>query len=422
MHRILIVQNYNANKGDASVVHAMKQGLLEAHPGLDIRLTSYDSEQAERDYALPAAEVLISLRRMKTASNRLAFLRHAISEGCWILYSVLVLVAARCRLRIWVPSSKRRTIDFYLKSDLVVLPGGHFFTSLNSLPCLVTHFWALLFAILLKKKTMVYAQTIGPFFGQFAWLTQSLTRFLLKRVDLVTVREKDSLRLCAGIPHVFLTSEIVFALQSPSDTPGMEDLLSLKRKSTLLVGATIHHLYYRHFFSRSEYVTRMAQIFDGVIADHNADVLIIPMEDAIHGGGDRPIAQEIAAAMSRSGRFHILKGEHDPVMSAAAISSTDIFLGTKTHSIVYALKAGVPTVAIAYQQKSNEFMELFGVRENAIDLCDLKPECVLSIVSSVIERRESLRALQLRRHKDVRQKALENNRLLLSLLEEAKAA
>jgi colanic acid/amylovoran biosynthesis protein len=422
MHRILIAQNYNPNKGDASVVHAMKQSLLDASPGLDICLTSYDPQQAERDYELPAAETLISLRRMKLAPSRIAFLGHAIREACWVLYSILVLLAARCRCRIWIPSSRRSTVAFYLKCDLVVLPGGHFFTNLNSFPCLASHFWALLFAVLLKKKTMVYAQTIGPFFGRLALLSRLLTRFLLKRVDLVTVREQDSLRHCRGIPHVFLTSEAVFAMQSPPDVSGLDDLRVLKRKARLLVGATIHHLYYRHFFSRSVYVDKMARIFDGIIAEHDADVLLVPMEDGVHGGGDRPLALQIQDAMAKPERFHLLAGEHDPVTTAAAIGSTDVFLGTKTHSIVYALKAGIPTVTIAYQQKSNEFMEVFGVRENAIDLCDLDVERVLSIVRTVVERRLSLRNVQMDHLRIVRQEALKNNDLLLSLLAESRAA
>lgn len=424
MPSILIVQNYNANKGDSSVVHAMRQTLLEVRPALDIRLTSYDPNQAEREYHLPAADTLVCLRRMKMSHSVLGFLRHAVVEGCWMGYSALVVLAARFGRHLWVPARRRRTIDFYLAADVVVLPGGHFFTSLNSIPCNVAHFWAMLFAVLLGKRTMIYAQTIGPFFGIGSRVTWWMTRFLLKRVDLVTTRETDCLRFCQGLDNVFLTGEAVFALKAPQAAHVSDQIEHLKESGRVVVGATIHHLYFKHFFSRADYVARMAEIFDRIVTRYDAELLLIPMENAMHEGGDRPIGHEIQAAMRHPGRFHLLQGEHDAMATAAAIAGVDVFIGTKTHSIVYSLKAGVPTLALAYQQKSNEFMEMFGVRENAVDLRDLDPGRVMAVFDKLMQARARLRTRQCSRLEMVRQKALENNRLLLSLLSlpEEKAA
>jgi polysaccharide pyruvyl transferase WcaK-like protein len=114
--------------------------------------------------------------------------------------------------------------------------------------------------------------------------------------------------------------------------------------------------------------------------------------------------------------IYILKEELDSHHTAAVIANTDIFIGTKTHSIVYGLKGLAPTISISYQDKSNQFMKMFDVYENAIDMKDLNVDDFMSIFGRVYNSKELYRTKQAEALPNLRQIAERNNEILLGLL------
>lgn len=416
MKNLLIIQNYNANKGDSSVIHTMKKTITEMDGEVSISLTSYDPEMAKEEYALESAEWIINFRNIKLAHSKIGKLYYFVKEFLWIIYSLVWIVFYKIGLNLPLPKFKKKTIKLYLQSEVVVLPGGHFFTNLNGFPVNISHAYGLLYAKLLGKKTMVYSQTVGPFFGKFATLTKRITDFVIKHTDVVTLREEDSTQYCKGYENVYVTAETVFAL--PTNTTvskNIKQLQDLKKDEKTLVGVTIHHIYFKHFFSRDDYVKIMSNIFDEIIGKYDCNILIIPMEASYHKGGDRPIANEMKELCKYKESIYILDGDLDPLTTSSVIANTDIFVGTKTHSIVYGLKSIVPTLSISYQQKSTEFMKMFGVEENAIDLKVLNINDFMNIFNRLFENKGKYKNIQKENYEIVKNKSLENNRYLLSL-------
>ncbi len=423
MKKLLIVQNYNANKGDSSVVITIKKSLLEQYDDIDISLTSYNPYQAEEDYGVNVAEWIINFKNMKLASSKREKILFMFKEFFWIIYSLIWILFFKINIRLPLPSFKKKTIELYLSSDVVVLPGGHFFTNFNAFPVNVSHAYGLLYAKWLGKKTMIYAQTIGPFFGKFGSLTRKMTDYVVRHTDIISVREEDSLKYCKNYGNVQVTAETVFALPTDKNIViKLPDFQELKKSSKPIVGVTIHHIYYKHFFTREEYVSLMATLFDEMIKEFNCNILIIPMEADYHGGGDRPIASEMIALCSQKEDIYILKGDHDPLITSSVIANMDILVGTKTHSIVYGLKSYVPTISISYQQKSNEFMKMFNVLENAIDLKKLNKNDFMNIFKRIIEKRSIYGAIEKKAYVNVKNKALHNNVLLYSLFDNGNKA
>lgn len=416
MKNLLIIQNYNANKGDSSVVHTMKKTISNMDNGVVIRLTSYDPTAARDEYGLESSEWIINFKDIKLANSKIGKIYYFFRELMWIVYSLLWLLVYKVGLKLPLPSNKKATIEMYIKSDVVVLPGGHFFTNLNGFPVNISHAYGLMFAKWLGKKTMVYSQTVGPFFGRFGTITKKIADFVIKHTNIVTLREEDSTQYCKGYKNVHVTAETVFAL--PTDktvAQDLEQLVELKRQDRLIVGVTIHHIYYKHFFAKDQYVHLMAEIFDTIAKKYDCTLLIIPMEASYHKGGDRPIANEMRNLCEMKKSIVILDGDLDPLMTSSVIANTDIFIGTKTHSIVYGLKSIVPTVSISYQQKSTEFMKMFGVEENAIDLKALNLNDFMKIFDRVYSDQDKYRKIQQEYYEHVKEKSLQNNRFLLSL-------
>ena len=418
MKNLLIIQNYNANKGDSSVVHTMKKTISEMDSNMSISLTSYDSKMAKEEYSLDSAEWIINFRNIKLADSKVSKLYFFLKEFLWILYSLVWILFYKIGLKLPLPNNKKETINLYLKSDVVVLPGGHFFTNLNGFSVNISHAYGLLYAKWLGKKTMIYAQTVGPFFGKFGNTTKKIADYVIKHTDVVTLRENDSTQYSKGYKNVFVTAETVFALPANKDiAKELTQLVKLKNEKELVVGVTIHHIYFKHFFTREDYMQLMSNIFDEITTKYNCRILIIPMEASYHKGGDRPIAKEMRDLSKNSMKIDILDGDLDPLMTSSVIANTDLFIGTKTHSIVYGLKSLIPTVSISYQQKSTEFMKMFHVEENAIDLDGLNVESFMNIFDRVYNNQEKYIKIQKDSYEKVKEKSLENNKFILSLFD-----
>jgi colanic acid/amylovoran biosynthesis protein len=416
MKNLLIIQNYNANKGDSSVIHTMKQTILDEDKDISIKLTSYDPKLATSEYGLESAEWIISFRNIKLTKSIFGKIFFFTKEFLWIAYSLAWILFYNLDIKLPLPANKKETIDLYLQSDVVILPGGHFFTNLNGFPVNVSHAYGLLYAKWLGKKTMIYSQTIGPFFGTLGWITKNIANYVIRHTDMVTLREKDSTQYCKGYKNVYVTAETVFALPTDKElAKNIAQLQALKKDNALVIGVTIHHIYFKHFFSKEDYVSLMSNIFDEIIQKYNCNILIIPMEADYHSGGDRPIAQKMKESSKYSQKIFILDGDLDPLMTSSVIANTDIFIGTKTHSIVYGLKSSIPTISISYQQKSTEFMKMFGVGENAIDLKGLNLNSFMTIYTRVHSDRKKYIEIQKKSYDNVKKKSLENNKLLLSL-------
>jgi len=416
MKNLLIIQNYNANKGDSSVIHTMKKTISKMDSKINITLTSYDPKKAKEEYSLDSAEWIINFKKIKLAHSRLRKLYFFLKEFLWILYSLVWILFYKIGLKLPLPKNKQETINLYLKSDVVVLPGGHFFTNLNGFPVNISHAYGLLYGKWLGKKTMIYSQTMGPFFGKFGNITKKIADYVIKHTDVVTLRENDSTQYCKGYQNVFVTAETVFALATNKDiAKDLTQLVKLKNEEELIVGVTIHHIYFKHFFTRDDYIKLMSNIFDEITTKYKCRILIIPMEASYHKGGDRPIANEMRDISKNSVKIDILDGDLDPLMTSSVIANTDLFIGTKTHSIVYGLKSIVPTISIAYQQKSTEFMKMFNVAENSINLDGLNVEEFMNIFNRVYNNQEKYIKIQNDSYEEVREKSLENNKFILSL-------
>ena len=115
MKNLLIIQNYNANKGDSSVIHTMKKTISEMNSNIDICLTSYDPKMAREEYSLDSSEWIINFRSIKLANSKISKLYFFLKEFLWILYSVVWIVFYKIGLKLPLPKKKKKTILSELK-------------------------------------------------------------------------------------------------------------------------------------------------------------------------------------------------------------------------------------------------------------------------------------------------------------------
>ena len=418
MKNILIVQVYNANKGNASVITAMLDGIRRI-PDVSVCLTAYDPEKASREYGVHACERLCDVRRV-VSSKGFRKLIAILNEIVFISYFPLWWLGTRCHLPMPLCGRRRDVIRFYQAADVVVLPDGHSFTSLNGLFGNISHLIGMYAAVALRKKTMIYGQTLGPFHGLKGRFEEFWFKRLLKRIDIVTVRDQLSMdHYKSTAKNLYRTAEIVFALKNPPLSPQVQNFLTdLKKCGRRVLMVTIHHLYYRYFFTRVDYVKLMADCLRETTLKYDLSLVMIPMEDAMRNGGDRTMIRDV---LDKAGlpddRVFVPDFEISPEETAALIAYADFFVGTKTHSVVYGLKGCVPMIGLAYQNKTREFMRMYGVEDFTIDLGQLTRCDFLALFDRLVSECEKNRVAMRQKNIDVCELALRNNEYLKTLIQ-----
>lgn len=410
---ILIVQNFNPNKGNSSVITATLYALSDSN--LNVEITSAIPEKAKEQYNVNCYDWLVSYKKIMYSKSKLQKFSALVNEMLWVAYLFIWILSYKIGIKLPVPKRKKQTIDAYFRADVVVFPGGHSFTTMNGLGQVFSHCMGFYFGKIIGKKTMVYAHTIGPFKGRFSKIIKWMSMYVLNRTDLVTIREKDSLKYCSKCNAV-LTAETVFSLPTNLTlAANVKEISRIRTENKKIIGLTIHHIYYKYFFSKEEYITLMADIINYIIDSYSCSVLLIPMESKTGNYNDRDLAKEIRDRIDKKDDFIIIEDDYESDVTAAIIGNCDVFIGTKTHSIVYGLKSEVPTLSIAYQQKANEFMEMFGVLENSINLEILKLNSFKDIFDRMMDNLECYKTIQRDNNQKIRSKSLENKDLLIRL-------
>ncbi len=93
------------------------------------------------------------------------------------------------------------------KSDVVISGGGSLLQDVTSLRSLFYYLFVIFLGILLCKRVIIFAQGIGPIKNKLA---QKITKNLLKRVSLITVRDERSKKLLSewGIKAVSVNDPV----------------------------------------------------------------------------------------------------------------------------------------------------------------------------------------------------------------------
>lgn len=88
-----------------------------------------------------------------------------------------------------------KVINAINRADVLISGGGSLLQDVTSLKSLFYYLFVIFCAIFYNKKVIIFAQGIGPINNSFARL---ITRFLLKKVSYISVRDEKSLFLLRG--------------------------------------------------------------------------------------------------------------------------------------------------------------------------------------------------------------------------------
>jgi polysaccharide pyruvyl transferase CsaB len=298
-----------------------------------------------------------------------------------------------------------------LGADLMISGGGSLLQDETSARSPLYYLGVLKLAQWLAKKTMVYAQGIGPL-----RIEKNRKRVVqvFNKCQAITVRDQDSAEDLAAMglkKPVTVVADPVLTLQ-PKDIisePGCRILQELgladqqgKKVKPLLVVALRN-------WKEQNYFTKVAAALDEVVAA-GWNVLMVPL----HFPQDVKAIQGVAREMGQ--RCYCFGEKIGPQELLSVIKQADLVLAMRLHGLIMAMAAEVPMAALSYDPKVDRFMKQTGL-DTCLPLDSFTAEELQRVMGRLIIEKDQLKPMLAKRRKQLYENAWAAARLADKLLD-----
>ncbi len=236
------------------------------------------------------------------------------------------------------------------QADLLLSGGGSLLQDVTSKRSLLYYLAIVSLGIILRKKVVLYAQGIGPIKSAFM---RKLTKYVCNSVDMITVRDKDSLyelrRIGVTSSEVYLTADSVMTLAKEKLDFGREllDRFFIPEDKMLIAVAV------RKWREDDSYLLEIAKAADRLIDDRNAHIALLPLQYP----DDVETCRRVQQMMVHKLESTVLATECITEQYLSLIGNFDLLIGMRLHALIFSAVMGVPFVAVSYDPKIDGFVK-----------------------------------------------------------------
>lgn len=240
----------------------------------------------------------------------------------------------------WSPKDVRAAIA---RCDVLVSGGGGLLQNATSLKSLLYYVGILHQAAKAKKKTMIFAQSIGPLdvFGRF------VVREGCKNVARATVRDRRSKELLESVlpsTPVERTADPVFLYDAPDDDSALiEEGLGPDSRPYAIFSV-------RKVAGFKDGIATLVRAVDRLAEKHGIRSAFLPLG----GVSDAETSTTVIRACSSA---PLLLPECSLPRAAAILRGAHVVVGMRLHALILAARFGVPFAAIPYDPKVRSLCE-----------------------------------------------------------------
>ncbi|MCB0126053.1 MAG: polysaccharide pyruvyl transferase family protein [Caldilineaceae bacterium] len=401
--KILMVNVHSVrNAGDDALLQAAMQQLRRHFPDCTITLAMND----RAGYYGPEPTVdsfLPWFRRQDKDGPPLRTWRWLAIPGRLLqLWLYALLYRKRGHLPTFALTAEQHNLlQAYAHADMVVsCPGGYLYsTGKLGLWFLVT-LLTLAYPIWLGKPVYLLPQTIGPL--QYGW-ERWLLRRLLPQIRQIYVRDDYSRTLLETLgihhPQLHVTPDLAFGYQADDRAVGVNLLRQLGidlDNDQPLLGVTLINWagMERSFQGQEAYEAAVASAIRAFVTAHGGRaVLFAQVRGPALAEDDRVPARRVQQHLSDlDDRIVVVEAEVTTAQLQAAYSYMTLFMGSRLHSNIFALSAGVPVIAIAYLPKTRGVMRTLGLEQWVVDIASVEGSALYALLSQLYTNRAAVRA------------------------------
>lgn len=233
----------------------------------------------------------------------------------------------------------KKVIETLKKIDILISGGGSLLQDSTSIKSLFYYLFVIFTALFYKKEVIIFAQGIGPIkslFGRF------LTKQLLKKCKYITVRDEKSLfRLRGWDMNPDLVSDPVWNLEVKETFPMNRVGVQLRSWKGL----------------SQKYLFSLARQIAADFSDK--EIYIYSFQDAL----------DLDLCMHFEAQLKLVHPEIKTVLVNAmtieqtvqSFSNLNYLIAMRYHACLLALKYGIPTLALSYDEKVEKLADRFAL-------------------------------------------------------------
>lgn len=268
-------------------------------------------------------------------------------------------------------------------------------------------------AKIVKVPVMIYAQGVGPANKR---INKKLIKWILNKVDLITVRDNPSKELLENLgvvnPSIYVNSDPSFLLRRKDTTDIMYKYPHLREliysNNSTVIGISVRE----YNENRKDLRGIFAKVADDLIENYKAKIIFFPFkfDEDVH------ISEEIFSLMKNKNQANILKSRLEPEELLSLLSRLSLMVGVRLHSIIFSTIAGIPFIALNYDPKVKNFVESLGLSELLLELNDTSFKNFKEKVKYIRENKNKIKEILSKKVKILEEKALSNNDLVFKFL------
>jgi polysaccharide pyruvyl transferase CsaB len=289
-------------------------------------------------------------------------------------------------------------------SDLVILGGGGLFEDYwessveafltSAQGGLLSYLAVPTLAALLGRPLAIYAVGVGPLRTEQG---RRLTRIAFGLCRAATVRDPESLNLLRelglpqpGGPRIELAADPAFDL-APAAGEKVDRLLS---EWGVGAGEPVYGVALRHwgFGAAPGWEAEVARALDRFLAGVEGRLLFLPF----HAGGpgmnedDPAVHRRVRESLAAGDRVVLVERGLRPDELAGVLGRCRLVLAMRYHAALFALGAGVPAVALAYDPKVSSLLAAAGLADLSLPVGRWRAEPLLEALRRAPAAREAL--------------------------------
>lgn len=369
MKKITITNGYTwYNKGDAGILLGTVNAIKEIYgEDVEINILSFTPEEDKIRYCKdPYIKNVYS-----NVLNPYPFKKTFFGKKIAILKLFKDMLVHYLKLNIFRDKfiESQANLKVLKESDLLVVCGGGFLggKKFNSF----MHLYQMYVNNKMKKPVVLWGTSIEPFKNN---IVEYYTEKRIKDLSHVFPREtitNDYLEKILEKDKFTLIPDMAFMLENRKEN--FEFVTNLRERFDNVFGLTVREWRFPNSKDKNKakinYINAIKDMIIYYADEKNAVFVFIP-QVIFEGDDDSIIAEEIKSKLPEEYREHFIinKTDWSPVEIKSLINNFDIFIGTRMHSNIFATSMAVPTVAIAYEKKTNGIMETVGLSEYVVEI------------------------------------------------------
>jgi colanic acid/amylovoran biosynthesis protein len=364
MKRIILTNQHVDNRGDESATIGAVRSLRKNF-GQDTAITAYLQSGTKYKFLPDSYEV--NGKPMIIAP--LGILEMLI----WVLFKLVRIdIRGICSRRL------KEFIATHENADIVISSCGGPYIGDIYINHEFIHLLHLAIPLLLNRKTVFFAPSMGPFKNKFM---NFFRKRILKQVGLIILRDSISFNyvkeFLPGQTNIYLTTDACLA-----DDLGLEGI----KKQPDTIGITPLDYNYPlsedKFALKANYEKVIAGVLDNLMeGNRELRVEFFPQLFAKHT--DVPFINKIIGMLKYPERAFIFSDQKSGRDQQLEIATLDFMIATRYHSAIFACKVNTPVVCIAYEHKLVAFMESANLSEYCLDIYKLDQAILLEKIASI---------------------------------------